>query len=632
MNALQNLRAENKNLKIGVSLGGWSKSGDFSEVAANPAKRKRFVENITKFLKYTNMDFVDVDWEYPAAVRQPDLVDNKNDEGTPHARPEDKENYILLLKDIREAIDKQGKELGKNYELSVALPASQGNLSQGIDVKRLFDVVDFANIMTYDMNGAWSSTSGHQTARYLQEKGAPSEKIVIGAAFYTRGWNEVEKGSNENLPGLFQSAKNNNKDADGTLSYGADNKNGVQIGDGGRVGGVWAYRDIDQLKTRFSGLKEYWDDTAKAPYLYNETTGQLFTYDNVRSINYKTQYVKENELGGVISWMQSQDKETTSTKRDELTKAIKTGLFGDAKLAENKIVTSDLNVEVSISTYSQDSKVGYEFIVKNNEKLNENTAVLSAVEKGNKTIKLPKFTLAMNTNEVLSKGDYQAGVVTTSNGAVIVDLSSVYDAKELKPGMTYTFRLASDAANVSVDHIDSINLSQRIISTGPEISQQTVYGDGSSTPTPTPDPEEKEAQSVPTNLTVKSVSPNTVTLNWSANEAKEGVTGYEIYRNGVRVATSSTTSFVDTGLTADTIYSYQITAVNMYGTSEKSQQVTAKTSSEESPSEDAWVVGKAYSVGDIVTYKGSRYRCLQAHQSISAWAPDQALSLWQKIG
>ena len=79
------------------------------------------------------------------------------------------------------------------------MPAAQGKLDSGIDVKRLFDVVDFANIMTYDLTGAWSDTSGHhsalygnpadpnydegfsvdQTVEYLREKGAASEKIVI---------------------------------------------------------------------------------------------------------------------------------------------------------------------------------------------------------------------------------------------------------------------------------------------------------------------------------------------------------------------------------------------------------------------------------------------------------------------
>ncbi|WP_248500251.1 glycosyl hydrolase family 18 protein, partial [Staphylococcus aureus] len=131
------------------------------EVAADPVKRKNLVENITKFIKYTNMDFVDVDWEYPADVRQPDLVDNVNDEGTPHAKPEDKENYITLLKEIRESIDQQGEKLGKTYELSVALPSSREKLNDGIDIPKLFSVVDFANIMTYDLNGAWSPNSAH---------------------------------------------------------------------------------------------------------------------------------------------------------------------------------------------------------------------------------------------------------------------------------------------------------------------------------------------------------------------------------------------------------------------------------------------------------------------------------------
>ena len=44
------------------------------------------------------MDFVDVDWEYPGSVRQPDLVDNKNDEGTPNAVPQDKEIIYYYYK------------------------------------------------------------------------------------------------------------------------------------------------------------------------------------------------------------------------------------------------------------------------------------------------------------------------------------------------------------------------------------------------------------------------------------------------------------------------------------------------------------------------------------------------------
>src|SRR5699024_12780820 len=57
---------------------------DFSKVAADPIKRAKYVENVMQFLKYTDMDFIDVDWEYPNSVRQPDLVDNKNDRSEEH--------------------------------------------------------------------------------------------------------------------------------------------------------------------------------------------------------------------------------------------------------------------------------------------------------------------------------------------------------------------------------------------------------------------------------------------------------------------------------------------------------------------------------------------------------------------
>lgn len=316
LNALQDLRAQNPNLKIGVSVGGWSKSGDFSRVAADPGKRANLVNNLMKFIKYTNMDFVDIDWEYPADVRQPDLVDNKQDEGTPHATPEDKENYIILLQDLRSALDEQGVKLEKEYELSVAIPAPIAKLDKGIDVDRLFDTIDFGNIMSYDMRGAWDEVSGHQTGlytnpkdplkgkgfsvdeavNYLLDEGAPADKIVIGSAFYSRGWEKVSKGPVAENPGLFGDAEVVNKDADQTPSRGANPELPLASGDGGRCTGIWSYRNIDKLKAAYPGLKEYWDDAAKAPYLYSESTGAFFTFENVRSITEKNEVCKRQRV------------------------------------------------------------------------------------------------------------------------------------------------------------------------------------------------------------------------------------------------------------------------------------------------------------------------------------------------
>ncbi|MGL4345396.1 MAG: glycosyl hydrolase family 18 protein, partial [Cellulosilyticaceae bacterium] len=496
--ALVELRAQNPNLKIGVSIGGWSKSGDFTAMASNLTARTNFVENVMKFVEYTQMDFVDIDWEYPASVREADLVDNKNDEGTPNARPEDKDNYIILLQDLRDALDAQGVELGKTYELSVALPASQSKLEAGVDVQRMFEIIDFGNIMTYDMRGAFDPISGHQAGlypnandpmadskftideavTYMLDNGAPAEKIVVGAAYYTRGWENVTGGTDANNPGLFGEAAIAGRDADQAPSRGAANEAPLASGDGGRRGGIWSYGSLNKLKAAYPGLREYWDDEAKAPYLYDATTGAFFTYDNVRSIEEKAKYVNENELGGMIAWMASMDAPTGSGKRDELTKATKKALFGNGKLTEHEIVYADLDISVAISPFMESwgNTGGYEISITNNERLEESGEVLQTTEKMAETITLPKLYIK-HDGPALSKGDYTAGTVTQEGDYTVVDFGSIYDGKAIVPGQTYTFRLKSTGPVEDISALESIELVQRITKEGTEIKRQTIYGD-----------------------------------------------------------------------------------------------------------------------------------------------------------
>ena len=504
LNAFQVLKAENPNLKIGVSLGGWSKSGDFSTIAANASTRAKFVENVMKFIKYTNMDFVDLDWEYPGDYREPDKTDNTNDEGTPNASPQDKDNYILLLQDLKNALNKQGKELGKTYELSVALPAGVSKIEAGIDVDKLFDIVDFANIMTYDMAGAWSTTSGHQTAlytnpnapeeykglsgdesiKYYISQGAERQKIVIGAAYYTRGWEQVsDKGVDPNNPGLFGEAAVVNKNADLTPTPGALNEAPMKNGEGGRAGGVWGYNALDKLKAKYTGLKEYWDDSAKAPYLYNPETGAFFTYDNVRSIQEKAKYVKENNLGGMIAWMASQDATTTSTKRDELTNATKEALFGSGELPKYDVKYTNPNLTCTVTPVTQAWGTGgvLNVSIKNNEKLSESGEVLSTVETAAKTVKNMKVYIKTN-GVAITGSQYPAGPVSKVGDYYVIDFGGMSDGKLMKPGTEFTFDLNLDKAIEDTSSIISVEVSQRMYQTSPEIMKQTIWGDTNSAP------------------------------------------------------------------------------------------------------------------------------------------------------
>ncbi|WP_039730951.1 glycosyl hydrolase family 18 protein, partial [Enterococcus mundtii] len=141
------------------------------------------------------------------------------------------------------------------------------------------------------------------------------------------------------------------QDADQTPSYGAKNKNPLKVGDGGRASGVWPYRDIETLLGNTSGLKEYWDDVAKAPFMYSETTGEFFTYENEKSVTYKAEYVKDNQLGGIISWQQSQDKETSTSKEE----------IGSSSISSNETASS---AETSTSTQENSMQTAFEQLQK----------------------------------------------------------------------------------------------------------------------------------------------------------------------------------------------------------------------------------------------------------------------------
>jgi hypothetical protein len=66
--------------------------------------------------------------------------------------------------------------------------------------------------------------------------------------------------------------------------------------------------------------------------------------------------------------------------------------------------------------------------------------------------------------------------------------------------------------------------------------------------------------SVPTGLTGTAVSSTQINLTWNASTDNVGVAGYEVFRNDVRVAVTTTTSFQNTGLSAGTSYNYRVQA------------------------------------------------------------------------
>ena len=90
------LKKQNPALKILISIGGWSWSGKFSDAVLTDSARAGFAASAAEIVSRFNLDGVDIDWEYPGI---------SGDKGNIY-RPEDKQNYTLMFKEIRKDLDK----------------------------------------------------------------------------------------------------------------------------------------------------------------------------------------------------------------------------------------------------------------------------------------------------------------------------------------------------------------------------------------------------------------------------------------------------------------------------------------------------------------------------------------------
>lgn len=265
------LKKRNPKLKVILSLGGWGGCKTCSDVFSTKEARKEFSESVLELNRYFQTDGLDLDWEYPTI------------EGYPgHAyKLEDKANFTTLLKQLR-------KTMGPTYELSFAAGGFQKFLEESVDWKAVMKLCDRVNVMTYDLVHGYSTVTGHHAAlysnplqkestdnavQYLIKIGVPRNKIVIGAAFYARVWENVAPENN----GLYQTGKF---------------KMGINY------------------KTFPSTLKDfqlYWDETSQAPYGYNASEKLFATYDDEKSITLKTKYVVDQKLNGIMFWELSLD-------------------------------------------------------------------------------------------------------------------------------------------------------------------------------------------------------------------------------------------------------------------------------------------------------------------------------------
>ena len=241
------LKKQNPNLKVLLSVGGWE-AGNFSEMAADEKHRKQFCKNCLSAVQQYSLDGIDIDWEYPTSSA-----------AGISSSPEDKKNFTLLMKDLRET-------LGNDRLLTMASASN----AKYVDFNEAVQYMNFVNVMTYDMGYAPKHNAALYKSSLASEScdesvakhfaaGVPYNKIVLGIPFYGHG----------------------------------------EKGDGKAFDDYIDYKDIAIDGTKYT---TQWDATAMVPYVTDAAGKMVLTYDNAKSVGLKADYVLEKGLAGAMYW------------------------------------------------------------------------------------------------------------------------------------------------------------------------------------------------------------------------------------------------------------------------------------------------------------------------------------------
>lgn len=320
-NQLRELKAMFPNLRVNISLGGWTWSRYFSDAARTPESRERFVRSCIDLYLRGNLaeqdgdpaggpgsafgvfDGIDLDWEWPGSAGNPHNV----------VRPEDRENFTRLVREFRRQLDGLERETGRDYGLTAFLPADPAKIDAGFQVRQVMRYLDFATVQGYDLHGSWETTTNHQanlfparrdpspvtfsvdtTIQAYLRRGAPAHELVVGLPFFGRGWQGVPSGPRGD--GLFQAST-------------------------GAAPGVWepGVDDYEVLAQRTGSRHR--DFRSGTLWLYDGN--EWWSYDDPVVLLQKMAYIRQRGLGGAMVWSLDGDDPAGS-----LVRAIDLGLRG----------------------------------------------------------------------------------------------------------------------------------------------------------------------------------------------------------------------------------------------------------------------------------------------------------------
>lgn len=285
-------KARKGQTKVLVSIGGEENSQFFAAVTADSRKRRFFIKSLTVFLDDYKLDGVDFYWK--------------------RATEKDKWNYISLLRELRQRLDSQ--KLGSQKQdrlISITVPpAGIENWEMAYDLDQSLEYVNFINVFTMDYYGPWANQWGTPTGpispmyggienrknfnvdwtmQYYICKARNPYYFNIVIPFFARLWYNVSS----------------------PLEKGREIYRNVDLLDNKAQGVPYMSRwTVDQKKIDLSNPS--WDQASNSSYIYEPKSRTFLSFETKKSIEEKSKYVVEKNLGGVWIWSVEMDDERNS--------------------------------------------------------------------------------------------------------------------------------------------------------------------------------------------------------------------------------------------------------------------------------------------------------------------------------
>ncbi|GAB6023558.1 Chitinase 2 [Chamberlinius hualienensis] len=268
-------KLRNPSLKVMLSVGGWNEgSVQYSQMVSTAYTRKTFINSVVLWLIRYGFDGLDMNWEYPAQRG---------------GVPSDKDNFSLLLKELKEAFEPHG------FVLSATLSGLKSVADVSYDVSQISEYADYMNVMSYEYH------SYYDEPRVLHQSpmnSRPDENPTLNVNFTMHYFLYRGAAPNKLLMGIVSDGRTYTL-ADPLFHNIGDPAVGPgQSGQYSQSPGYLAtYEICANLKL---GWKMEFDEVAQAPYCYGGY--QWAAYDDDRSVGAKVQLIKDLGLGGVMFW------------------------------------------------------------------------------------------------------------------------------------------------------------------------------------------------------------------------------------------------------------------------------------------------------------------------------------------